>query len=107
MDVAPKIELAPEHWTIVEKILKHHLPHTTVWAFGSRATFSAKPFSDLDLAVIADKPLPLSTHAAIEHDFTESDLPIKVDVVDWASLDMQFQEIIRATKVVVWPFLNN
>lgn len=99
----PKIEISPAHWAIVAEILQRHLPHTTVWAFGSRARFAAKPYSDLDLAVVGDTPLSLPELAALEHDFTESALPFKVDVVDWATTSESFREIIRQTHTVVWP----
>jgi type I restriction enzyme S subunit len=35
--------------------------------------------------------LTLSLLAAIEHDFSESDLPFKVDVVDWAAISPAFR----------------
>lgn len=85
------------------EILQRHFPHKTVWAFGSRARFAAKPYSDLDLAIIGDSPLSLSELAALEYDFTESALPFKVDIVDWATASESFRNIIRQTHVVVWP----
>lgn len=103
MAALPKIEISPAHWAIVAEILQRHLPHRTVWAFGSRARFAAKPYSDLDLAVIGDLSLPLPELAALEHDFTESALPFKVDVVDWATTGESFRAIIRQTHAVVWP----
>ncbi len=103
MDSKPKLEISPVHWAIVADILTRHLPYTTVWAFGSRARFTTKPYSDLDLAIIGDAPLSLSEVAALEHDFTESALPFKVDIVDWATTSEAFRDIIRQTHVVVWP----
>ena len=99
----PTIEISPAHWAIVAEILGRHLPNRTIWAFGSRARFAAKPYSDLDLAIIGDSPLPLSELAALEHDFTESALPFKVDIVDWAATDESFRAIIRQIHTVVWP----
>jgi type I restriction enzyme S subunit len=99
----PKLEISPVHWAAVAEILQRHLPGKTVWAFGSRARFAAKPYSDLDLAVIGDSPLSLSELAALEHDFTESSLPFKVDIVDWAAASESFRDIIRQTHVAVWP----
>ena len=97
----PLIDIRPDHWAIVRRILQKHVPQYAVWAFGSRAKWSAKEYSDLDLAVITDKPLPLSIRAALDEDFSESDLPWKVDVVDWASTNASFQKIIEKDKVVV------
>lgn len=72
-----------------------------MWAFGSRVKHTAKPYSDLDLAVISDAPLTLARMAAITDAFAISDLPIRVDVVDWASASDDFRQIIAQNKVVV------
>ena len=71
----PLIDIRPDHWDIVRDILRKHVPQYAVWAFGSRAKWSAKEYSDLDLAIITDKPLPLSISAALDENFSESDLP--------------------------------
>lgn len=105
MSAMPAIDVSPQHWAIVADILKRHLPHQTVWAFGSRATFTAKPFSDLDLAVIGTEPLPLAVLAALEEEFTESALPFKVDVMDWAASSDRFREIVQRNHAVVWPWV--
>jgi type I restriction enzyme S subunit len=97
----PAIDIRPDHWQIVQQILRRHVPQYAVWAFGSRAKWVAKPYSDLDLAVITDKPLPLSVSAALADDFSESDLPWKVDVVDWAATSDSFRQEIERHKVVV------
>jgi hypothetical protein len=44
-------------------------------------------------------PLTLSLLATIEHDFSESNLPFKVDVVDWATLSPAFREIVQSHRV--------
>ena len=97
----PLIDIRPDHWAIVRRILQKHVPQYAVWAFGSRAKWSAKEYSDLDLAIITDKPLPLSVSTALEEDFSESDLPWKVDVVDWAATSESFRMVIERDRVVV------
>ena len=97
----PKIDIRPDHWEIVRDILHRHVPHYAVWAFGSRAKWQAKQYSDLDLAVITDRPLPLDLGARLREDFSESDLPYRVDVIDWASIDETFRRLIEREKVVV------
>ena len=98
---SPLIDIRPDHWAIVRDILQKHAPQYEVWAFGSRAKWKAKEYSDLDLAVISDQPLSLSVSAALADDFSESDLPWKVDVVDWATTSASFRELIRRDRVVV------
>ena len=97
----PFIDIRPDLWVIVRDILHKHVPQYEVWAFGSRATGKAKQYSDLDLAVITQAPLSLQVSGALADDFAESDLPFKVDVVDWATTSASFREIIERDKVVM------
>lgn len=97
----PLIDIRPDHWEIVQRILQEHVPNLEVWAFGSRAKWNAKAFSDLDLAIITDEPLPIDTSAALNEAFSESDLPWKVDVVDWASVGDGLKKAIKRDKVLV------
>jgi type I restriction enzyme S subunit len=95
------IDIEPRDLAIVTKILIRHVPHRTVRAFGSRVSGTARRFSDLDLVVMGERPLSLSAVSALLEDFTESDLPFKVDVVDWATTKEAFREIIEKEYVVV------
>ena len=97
----PLIDIHPDHWDIVRRILQKHVPHYSVWAFGSRAKWTAKSYSDLDLAIITDKPLSLDVSASLSDDFSESDLPWKVDIVDWATSSESFRKMIQRDKVMV------
>ncbi|CAE6821947.1 restriction endonuclease subunit S [Xanthomonas arboricola pv. juglandis] len=101
MSDTPNIDIRPDHWQIVRDILHKHVPHYEVWAFGSRAKWLAKQYSDLDLAIITDQPLSLAVSAALADDFSESDLPWKVDIVDWAATSEAFRQIIERDRVVV------
>lgn len=58
-------------------------------------------FSDLDLVLIDSKPLPLSIRAELNHAFSESDLPWKVDLVDWHSISPEFQKVIQTNYEVI------
>jgi type I restriction enzyme S subunit len=96
-----RIDIHPDHWEIVRRILQTHVPYAVVWVFGSRSTGNAKAFSDLDIAIITTQPLPLDVSASLSDDFSESDLPYKVDVVDWATTNASFRNIIARNKVIV------
>jgi predicted nucleotidyltransferase len=96
------LDLTPEHLTEVRRILQFHAPGRTVRAFGSRVRGSAKPFSDLDLTVMGETPLDFRQLATMKDAFSESNLPFRVDVVDWASTSEAFRGIIeKAFEVVV------
>lgn len=97
----PPIQVSPAEWRTVQDILRARIPGRTVWAFGSRARRTAKPFSDLDLAVRAPTPLPADTAAALAEDFSESELPWKVDLVDWSTLSAEFRSVIERDRVVI------
>lgn len=77
----------PRHWLIVTTIL-HKYPYT-FYAFGSRVKGKNRPLSDLDICFMED--IPWNTRAHIDEDFEESDLPFKVDVVDWNMCDENFR----------------
>ncbi|HEX4366222.1 MAG TPA: nucleotidyltransferase domain-containing protein [Rhodopila sp.] len=98
---APPIEVAPEAWRIIQDILRKHVPDREVWAFGSRAKRTARTYSDLDLAVITETPLPFAVSGGMKEDFSESDLPFRVDVLDWAVTRDSFRRIVEKDKVVV------
>ena len=97
----PPIDVQPYHWLVVRDILRKHVPHNSVWAFGSRANWKAKAFSDLDLAILTEKPMSLTESAELGEAFSESDLPWKVDIVDWSAISEGFREVIARSKVVV------
>jgi type I restriction enzyme S subunit len=99
----PNIDITPTQWAIVKSILLRHVPRYDIWIFGSRARRTAKPYSDLDLAIMTDQPLPLETRAALADDFSESDLPWKVDIVDWAAAPESFKQVIDQHKIIVRP----
>jgi predicted nucleotidyltransferase len=104
---ANKTILLPENeLTIVKDILKQYIPDCQVLAFGSRIKGTAKKHSDLDLAILSIKPLNLSTLADLTEAFSESDLNIRVDVLDFFRADKTFQEVIKQDFVVVQEGVN-
>ncbi len=95
------LDIELRHWAMVRDILAQHLPGREVWAFGSRVKGTAKPHSDLDLVVMGDVPLGLAVQARLAEAFDESDLPWRVDVVDWATTGEAFRVLMAQHKVVV------
>ena len=95
------IDLNPSYLATVERILGEHVPECEVRAFGSRATWTAKDYSDLDLAVVGKGPLDRRTLGSLKESFEESNLPMRVDVLDWHSISKGFQREIGRDYVVV------
>jgi predicted nucleotidyltransferase len=97
------VDITSDEKKIIQVILQKYLPpNTTVWAFGSRVKGNAKKFSDLDLAIDAQKPLSFSILTSISFDLSESDLPYKIDIIDWQTTSKNFQANINANKVLFW-----
>jgi predicted nucleotidyltransferase len=92
--------LAADHRRLVLNILRAHLPGSTkAWVFGSRATGRARRYSDLDLAIDAGRQLTLDDIARLAEAFSDSDLPYRVDLVDWHDIDDRWRQIIVAERV--------
>ena len=102
MTGSQQIALPAEHRRLVLSILRANLPQTTkVWVFGSRATGRARRYSDLDLAIDAGRPLTLDEIAGLTEAFSDSDLPYKVDLVDWHNIDGRWRQTIMAERVAL------
>ncbi|MBU0542337.1 MAG: nucleotidyltransferase domain-containing protein [Gammaproteobacteria bacterium] len=95
------MKLQDKELALIQQILAEIVPQCEVWAFGSRVNGNPKPFSDLDLALIDRQAIPLGTRANLAEAFSESDLPWKVDLVDWHSISPEFQKIIETNFEVV------
>ncbi len=94
------IDLPADHRLLVLNIVRANLPQSTkAWVFGSRATGRARRYSDLDLAIDAGRRLTLDEIARLTDAFSDSDLPYKVDLVDWHDIDDRWRQII-ATECV-------
>jgi predicted nucleotidyltransferase len=96
------LALSDQELKTVRAILRRHLdPQFKVYVFGSRAGGRVKPWSDLDLSIEGEEPVPLATLAALADDFDESELIWKVDLVDRATVSEAFGKIIDAHKVAL------
>ena len=87
----------------IRSILGQHAPQAEVWAYGSRVAGTGQEASDLDLVV--RNPGDLNAECpglfALRNAFVESNLPIRVDVMDWARIPAGFREEIERDYVVV------
>ena len=88
------IDVQPRHAEIIRSILQQHVPDAVAYVFGSRANFTAKPHSDLDLVIEGKAAIPIGRLYALEEAFEESDLPFRVDVMDWHAISAEFREQI-------------
>lgn len=87
--------VADEELRIIREILARVLPQARVMIYGSRARGTHRRYSDLDLALMTERPLDLSVRAELSEAFSESDLPYRVDILDWASTSQSFRDAIQ------------
>ena len=94
------IDITPDQRKILLDLLNNHLPDVTVWAYGSRIKGTARPQSDLDLAVFASAEHKRSV-AALKEALEESQLPFRVDLFVWDEIPQQFRDNIQQAHVVL------
>ena len=89
------IDLPKDQLETVSRIIAEHVPGCEVRVFGSRVKGSAKPWSDLDVALVGAGKLDLLTVAGVREALEESDLPVRVDILDWHSISPEFRAVIE------------
>lgn len=90
------LHLPDKYLAQVKSLLRQHIPQAEVWAYGSRVRGDFHDASDLDLvarfpASVKNDIFRLST---LQEAFTESDLPIIVQIVDWDGIPESFKDEI-------------
>jgi type I restriction enzyme S subunit len=101
------IDIRPIDLEIVQNILRNILPESMkIWVFGSRAKWTKKDSSDLDIPIDIGRKLTKNEVSKLEDAFEESNLPYKVDFVDLYNVSDSFKEIIEQDKVE-FPLLGD
>lgn len=95
------IDLNPKYLKTVQAILALHVPEYEVRVFGSRAKWTAIEHSDLDLAVVGSEPFGIRKMRKLSEAFEDSNLPIRIDIVDWHSVSDGFKKVIAEKYEVI------
>ena len=96
------VDIRPDQLEIVQDILLKHLPaDAKVWVFGSRANWTTKDSSDLDLALEGESKLSHKVLGALKDAFEDSALPYTVDVVDLNRIGDSFRQIVESQRVLL------
>ncbi len=74
-----------------------------VFIFGSRASGKHSKYSDYDVGIVSEKALLSETKVLIEEAMEESDLPFKVDIVDFSLVSDDFRKIALSSVVELKP----
>ena len=96
------IDIKLAHLQTIKRILAEHVPDCEVRAFGSRVRGKVKGYSDLDLAVVCQNDLRAERLRHLKEAFEESDLPFRVDVLDWNRTSESFHKVIEQGYEVIW-----
>ena len=78
--------------------------HGVLYAFGSRARGRGSRFSDLDILVRGQDPIPLRALASLECEISDSVLPFKLDIIDAARASPTFLAAIEPDLVLIADF---
>lgn len=100
MGLNANVDLTAEQQGIIFGLLRTHLPNVTVWAYGSRVRWNARPYSDLDLVAFTS-PGQESQLANLKDAFEESTLPFEVDLLAWDNLPKSFHRHIKQEYAVL------
>lgn len=75
-----------------------------VWAYGSRVNGTAHEGSDLDLVIRTPtlEKLPIDRYMDLKEKIQESNIPIVVELFDWARLPESFHKNIEAQHEVLY-----
>jgi type I restriction enzyme S subunit len=68
--------------------------HFAIFVFGSRATKKHKQYSDLDLWIESSPELSAQELSVLKQNFTDSDLPIKMDLLTPSTCLEEYRERI-------------
>lgn len=91
------LQLEKRHWEIIQQILSKY-PYK-VYAYGSRVKGNARKLSDLDLCYYDD--IPCSVTGEMQEEFTQSNLPFIVELVNWKNMRPAFQKLIQKDLVLI------
>jgi uncharacterized protein len=78
-------------------IVRRHLPDPSycVFLFGSRATGTAHPRSDIDIGIEGPAAVPGAVLAAIEDEIDDAPTLYTIEIVDFARVSEAFRRVAR------------
>jgi predicted nucleotidyltransferase len=100
MDLNTVIDISPGDRELLSSLLLQYLPHTAVWAHGSRITGNARPWSDLDLVVFINERQK-SDLSRLKEALEESNLTFRVELLEWDCLPDNFKTNITNSHTVI------
>ncbi|MDE0043176.1 MAG: restriction endonuclease subunit S [Candidatus Poribacteria bacterium] len=98
-----RLDLPSRYRDQIKVLLREHVPGVEVWAYGSRVNGESHDASDLDLVLRGPdlERIPSGQLADLNEALEESNVPIIVQVHDWARLPESFHREIEQAYVVL------
>jgi len=89
---------------LIDILSSFELSNCEVFAYGSRVNNKAHDASDIDLVIKfnGNEPLNASMLTAIKSKITNSNIPILVDLKDWARIPDSFKQQILNNQHLFW-----
>ena len=100
MGLDEAIDIPAEQRTTLLELLERHLPGTGAWVYGSRAKWTSRQQSDLDMVVFAT-PEQASRVSDLREVFEDSNLSFRVDLFVWDAVPEPFRKHIEREHVVL------
>ena len=99
----PTLDLKQKYLDSLKTLLHRCLPEAEIWAYGSRVNGTNHDASDLDLVVRNPKgfSLPYLSLNKVRSALSDSNIPILVDIRDWAKIPDYFHQEIEKEHVVI------
>lgn len=93
----------PKTREFIRTTIRSYLPDPgyKVFIFGSRTYDRHHPYSDIDVGVAGDRPIPADILVKMQERFEESSLPVHVDVVDFAGASKDFVRIAGTSTIAL------
>ena len=96
------ISVSSEEFEIIKNILNSYIKKGKVYAFGSRYKNNNRKFSDFDIAIDTGEKLSFEFLNIVKDAFEESDLPYRVDIIDYNNISDKFKKIIDGGNEIIY-----
>ena len=94
--------LLPKHRSVLEAILREHLPDTDVWAYGNRVSSPESDGCNLNLVLRARdlQKIPDARMDNFKRAVRDASFPFPVSAQDWACMSEQFRRELERERMV-------